>query len=155
MASFFFMKIKFKISLIIYSIFNIVFTQNGDAMEHYLKGEYAKLNDNLESALMEFKKALILDSNSVIILNQIANCYKMMEDTSNASKYYLNAFYNSNYSVENGIEILDYFDSVKDIQNSRLILDSLKIHNPLNIELKSSSSILLNFVFELINLFSW
>ena len=49
------------------------------------------------------------------------------------------SFYKSNYSLENGLEILDYLESIDDNKNSRMVLDTLLKYNPLNIDLKYKS----------------
>ncbi|MAJ44865.1 MAG: hypothetical protein CMF96_09020 [Candidatus Marinimicrobia bacterium] len=128
-----------KIKIILFLILNFTLCQNGSALEYYLEGEYEKLNNNFDLALFNFYKALKLDSNSVIILNQIANCHQMNQDTTNARYFYTKAFYKSNYSLENGLEILDYLESIADNKNSRMVLDTLLKYYPLNIDLKYKS----------------
>ena len=133
------MERKFRLIIILSSMLSYLNAQSGNALEYYLKGEYAKLNNDFDLALTEFYKALSTDSNSVIILGEIAKCHQLSEDTLSAKKYYLKAFYNSNHSLDNGLEILDFFDLINENKVSGIILDTLKKYHPSNVDLKYRS----------------
>ena len=60
----------------------------GEAMEYFLKGEYAKLKLDFENAIIFFDKASKIDSNSVIIYSQLADCYRNIGDLNKAKIFF-------------------------------------------------------------------
>lgn len=118
-----------KIVSLLLLLTSIVIPQEGDAMEYYLKGEYAKLSQNYEDAIFNFIEATLLDSNSAIIFYQLSECYQEINDIKNAILTLKTSLKKSNYSKEIGGKALDFFDSIGDSVYSREILDTLIYYN--------------------------
>jgi len=127
--------IKLKYILIKLFFFSLMIAQSGDAMEYYINGEVSKLEFDYENAINNFIKASELDSNSIIIFNKLAECYKEIGDFKEAKKYFHKSLLNSNYSADLGVEVLNFHDELQDtLASSKLLLDLIN-HNPQNIEL--------------------
>lgn len=121
--------------LIIASL-SFAYSQNGDAMEYYLKGEYAKLAKDFNLAISYFQKANSLDSNSAVIYAELADCYFKNDNHSLANIHYLKSLEKSIYSIDIGEKVLDFYDSIKDSILSRQVLDSLIYYNPNELDLR-------------------
>ena len=106
-------------------MFTPLIAQTGEAMEYFMKGEHAKLGLDFNYAIINFIKASALDSNSVIIYTQLADCYKEIGNIKEAEKYLMKSVRLSNFSADNGIALLDLYEQSQDSSSSRELLNNL------------------------------
>ena len=116
-------------------MFTPLIAQMGEAMEYFMKGEHAKLGLDFNNAIINYFKAFSLDSNSVIIYTQLADCYKEIGNIKEAEKYLKKSVRLSNFSAENGILLLDLYEQSQDSIVSRELLNNLIKSNSDNIDL--------------------
>jgi tetratricopeptide (TPR) repeat protein len=112
-----------------------MFSQVGDAMEYFMKGEIFKLELDFENAINNFITASEIDSNSIIIFNELTECYREIGDHKKVKKYLNKSLINSNYSVDVGIEALNFYNELEDTLAHAELLIELINYNPQNKEL--------------------
>lgn len=110
-------------------------SQSGRSMEHFLRAEQAKLNNETDSALFYYRKAYEQDSLSLTIMMNLADLYVELGDNYHAELLYKKIVDEYNFQLDAGRKLFDIYQNEDMNQDALSLMDSLVYYHPESMDL--------------------
>ena len=127
------MDLKFKCYLIIIVCIQIIFggtSNQGEAYENFLKGEYEILQKNFRQAEKHYTKALSLFPNSPTILRSLADLKSYQGKYQDAIQYLEKILELEPENKDSGLDLYQLHVQAGNLTKAEKVLDTLLIHFP-------------------------